>query len=96
MDGWVGGKAGLRIAYSNQKSTSCHQINQELFQPKRALATFNFKVLLYSILQFRNLALAHISPQLKQSLLSVSSMALKLTQKAPNRMKSFINIHEEC
>ena len=36
-----------------------------------------------------------LSPQLKQSLLSAKSMALKLTQKVPNRMQSLINIHEE-
>jgi hypothetical protein len=28
MDGWMGGKAGLRIAYSNQKSIFLEKVKQ--------------------------------------------------------------------
>jgi hypothetical protein len=29
MDGWMGGKAGLRIAYSNQKTTILRKISNK-------------------------------------------------------------------
>ena len=33
MDGWVDGKAGLRIAYSNQKLVSCGYIQGSVTRP---------------------------------------------------------------
>ena len=58
------------------------------------LLTSNF----YSILYYKSEIwhLPSLSPPLKQLLLSASAAALKLTQKIPNRMQSFINIHIEC
>ena len=37
-----------------------------------------------------------LKPEIKQHLLSASANALKLAQHYPDRMESFINIHEEC
>jgi hypothetical protein len=31
MDGWMGGKAGLRIAYSNQKFVDCYYCHCKKF-----------------------------------------------------------------
>ena len=58
------------------------------------LLTSNF----YSILYYNSEIwhLPTLAPQLKQLLLSTSAAALKITQRAPNPMQSFINIHTEC
>ena len=59
-----------------------------------SLLTSNF----YSIL-FYNSEVWHIpslKPELKQILLSASARALKVSQRAPDRFESFINIHTAC
>ena len=58
------------------------------------LQTSNF----YSILYYNSeiWSLQILSPQLEQLIISGSANALKLTQKIPNRMQSFVDIHVEC
>ena len=89
-----------------------HQISQTITKAKKALHAikliknhFNQQELLalltsnfYSILYYNSEIwhLPTLSPQLKQSLLSASATALKITQKVQNRMQSFVNIHLEC
>ena len=58
------------------------------------LLTSNF----YSIL-FYNSEIWHIpslKPELKQMLLSASANALKISQRCPDSMESFINVHKSC
>ena len=58
------------------------------------LLTSNF----YSVL-FYNSEIWHIptlKPEIKQMLLSASAKALKLSQRTPDLMESFVNIHKNC
>ena len=58
------------------------------------LITSNF----YSIL-FYNSEIWHLpklKPELKQLLLSASAKALKVSQKHPDRMESFVDVHKHC
>ena len=89
-----------------------NQISQTITKAKRALHAiklikkyFNQQELLtlltsnfYSILYYNSEIwhLPTLAPQLKQLLLSASATALKITQRTPNPMQSFIDIHTEC
>ena len=58
------------------------------------LITSNF----YSII-FYNSEIWHLpklKPELKQLLLSASAKALKVSQKHPDRMESFVDVHKHC
>ena len=37
-----------------------------------------------------------LKPELNQMLLSASAKALKITQKNPNAMESYVNVHKSC
>jgi hypothetical protein len=47
MDGWVAGKAGLRIAYSNQKSSFMKQ--NELARTTAKTISFKLKIMFFVI-----------------------------------------------
>ena len=101
----------LGVLFDSTLSWSSH-ISQTITKSKRALHAiklirkyFNKKEILnlltsnfYSILYYNSEIwhLPTLAPQLKQLLLSASATALKLSQKMPDRMQSFINIHTEC
>ena len=58
------------------------------------LLTSNF----YSILYYNSEIwhLPTLKPELNQMLLSASAKALKITQKNPNAMESYVNVHKSC
>ena len=80
----------------NALGTPHDQHDQKKFtQPEiLALLTSNF----YSILYYNSKIwhLPKLKPELNQHLLATSAKALKTSQRHPDQMESFVNIHKSC
>ena len=94
-----------KLTWSKHISTQINKANKALHAIKMIRKYFSQSELLtlltsnfYSILYY-NSEIWHIpnlKPDLKQMLLSASANALKISQKHPDRMESFVNIHQNC
>ena len=94
-----------KLTWTKQISNTINKANQALHAIKLIKKYFNTAELLqlltsnfYSILYY-NSEIWHIpnlKQELKQSLLSASANALKISQRLPDPMESFINVHKNC
>jgi hypothetical protein len=92
-----------KLSWSNHVSKQINKANKALHAIKLIRKYFNNKELLtlltsnfYSVLYYNSEVwhLPTLKPQIKQLLLSASANALKITQRPPDPMESFLNIHK--